>query len=277
MVALTAFGLAAATTPARKLDDVKESGVLNAVVYYDNPPYSWEDPKTGEGRGIEADLARAVAREMGLKLNLLVRIAGESADDDVRSNIWQGPRTGGLKGDVMFHVPTDREFIGRNQMAAISNPYHHEQFVIAVHPDLVTDTSSLDAFKTQKVSVRFSNAGHYFLAFTMDGQLKTNVSPYMQFNDAVDVFKKREVAGLMGPRGDVEAALTGSGLDVEYITPEFPATLVSAWNVGTAVHTDARDVGYAVGRALKKLEASGEMAKIFKKHGVTRVAPPTRR
>ncbi|MEL7048600.1 MAG: ABC transporter substrate-binding protein, partial [Pseudomonadota bacterium] len=87
--AIALVGLVAATTPARKLEDVEASGVLRAVVYYDNKPFSWEDPETGEGKGIEVELARAIAREMKVDLKLLIRIAGESADDDVRSNIWQ--------------------------------------------------------------------------------------------------------------------------------------------------------------------------------------------
>ncbi|MEO1281465.1 MAG: transporter substrate-binding domain-containing protein [Pseudomonadota bacterium] len=276
MAAVALLGLVAASTPARKLEDVEASGVLRVVVYYDNRPFSWEDPKTGEARGIEADLARAVARELGLKPKMLIRIAGESADDDVRSNIWQGPRTGGLKGDVMFHVPTDREFIARNQLAAISNPYHHEQIVIAVRTDMV-DAPKLETFETEKVAVQFSTAGHYFLAFARDGKLKTNVSPYIKFDDAADVFFKKEAAGLMGPRSEIEAVLNGKGIDVKFITPEFPETLIGAWNVGIAVHTDGRDVGYAVGRALRKIRGSGEMEKIFNAYGVAYVPPPVRR
>lgn len=268
---------AAAPASARPLQDVEDSGRLIVVLYYNNAPFSWEDKDTGEPKGIEVDLARAIAKEMGLKPHILIRMAGETSDDDVRSNIWQGPRTGGLKGDVMFHVPIDREFVARNQQAMLSNPYHHEQIVVAVHPDLVDVSEGLDAFASRKIAVRFSTAGHYLLMFAKDGAYKTNVAPYSKFDDAVTAFKAREVTALMGTRSDIEAALSGSGLEVAYIEPEFPETLVGAWNIGTAVHTDGRDVGYAVGRVLRKLATSGEMAEIFARYGVTHTPPPVRR
>lgn len=285
MIRSTAFGLAAAAlvwaaavpASARPLDDVKASGRLIVALYYDNAPFSWEDPKTGQAKGIEADLARAVAKELGLEAQILVRMAGESSDDDVRSNIWQGPRTGGLKADIMFHVPIDREFVARNQEAMLSNPYHHEQIVVAVHPDLVDVADGLAAFAKQKIAVRFSTAGHYLLTFADGGAYKTNVSPYFEFTDAVKAFKAREVAALMGTRSDIEAALAGSGIETASMEPTFPDTLIGAWNVGTAVHTDGRDVGYAVGRILSQMRTSGEMARIFASHGVTHVPPPVRR
>lgn len=246
------------------------------VLYGDNAPFSWED-KDGAPKGIEVDLARAVAKELGLEAQILIRMAGESSDDDVRSNIWQGPRTGGPKGDVMFHVPVDRAFVARNQEAMISNPYFHERIVVAVHPDLIDPALGLEAFRSNKIAVRFSTAGHYLLAFANKGAYKTNVVPYFKFPDAVAAFTAREVPALMGTRSDIEAGLAGSGVEVKYFEPEFPSTLIGSWNVGTAVHVDGRDIGYSIGRILKKLTDSGEMAKIFESYGVTYTPPPVLR
>ncbi|MEL7049759.1 MAG: ABC transporter substrate-binding protein, partial [Pseudomonadota bacterium] len=81
----------------------------------------------------------------------------------------------------------------------------------------------------------------------------------------------------MGPRSEVQAALVGQGVDATFFAPEFPESLIGAWNVGIAVHSDGRDIGYAVGRALRKIRASGEMEKIFKSYGVDLVPPPVRR
>jgi polar amino acid transport system substrate-binding protein len=258
---------------ARPLDDVIATGVLNVIVYRDNKPYSWETDG-GEVKGIDADLARAIAGELKVKANVIARSAGEEVDDDIRSNIWQGPRTGGIKGDVMMHVPLDPELIARNNLAALSNPYYHEETVIAVDP-VKTAGKGIDAFKSMKVAVRFSNAAHYFLAFANDGAYRENVSPWMKFDDAAAYFIEGKAAGLAGPRSEVEAALSGSGVKVEYIVPDIPDTLRSRWNVGTAVNLDSRDLGYAIGRALRKLAEAGEVARIFEKHGASYVPPPT--
>jgi len=270
------IGIVAVSASARPLDDVKASGQLNVVVYYDNKPFSWFEDGSDTPLGVEVDMARAVAKELGLKPNIMLRVAGESADDDVRSNVWQGPRTGGLKADIMFHVPIDREFIGRNQEAQISNSYHYEETVVAVHPDMV-ETVGLEAFEKSKIAVQFSTAGHYFLTFVKDGAIRNNVSPYSRLSGAVDVFKARDVAGLMGERSKLENALKDFEGQVEYFVPEIPSNYVSAWNYGTAVHTDGRDVAYAVGRILRKMRASGEMAEIFAKYGVTLRDPPVQR
>ena len=60
----------------------------------------------------------------------------------------------------------------------------------------------------------------------------------------------------------IEAALAGSNLKLRFQVPAFPVTLRGRWNVGMAVKEDSRDLGYAIGGALRKLKASGELAKI---------------
>jgi len=262
----------AAQCVARPLDVVIATGVLNVIVYYDNKPYSWEED--GKVKGIDADIARAIARELEVKAKVIARTAGEEVDDDLRSNIWQGPRTGGIKGDVMMHVPMDPVLIARNNLVAISNPYYHERVVLAVDPAKVGD-KGLAAFREHKVAVRFSNAAHYYLAFAEEGAFRNNVSPWMKFEDAAKAFKEGASAGLAGPRSEVESALSDYDKPVEYITLEMPETLRSKWNVGTAVNHDSRDLGYAIGRALRKIRASGELQKIFESYGAKYVEPAT--
>lgn len=271
-LAATSFSGLAATAPAREMEDVKASGILRVIVYAKNRPFSWVDDASGSIKGIDADIGRALAKQLGLKPQIIPRIAGESADDDIRSNIWQGPRTGGVTGDVMLNIPIDREFIGRNPMAAISNPYFNEEIVVAVHPDMVGG-QGLDAFKTKKIAVKFSSAGHYFLNFTQDGAFKPNVAPYLDYDEAIALFLDRKAAGLMGRRSLIEAAVNARGLKVDWIEPEFPSSLIRSWNLGTAVHSEGRDVGYAVGRALRKLRSSGALEAIFASYGVTYVPP----
>jgi len=77
---------------ARPLDEVKEAGELRVIVYTDAKPFSWEDGD--KVVGINADLGRAIAKQLGVKPKIIARGAGEEVDDDIRSNIWQGPRTG---------------------------------------------------------------------------------------------------------------------------------------------------------------------------------------
>jgi polar amino acid transport system substrate-binding protein len=258
---------------ARPLDDITASGVLRVIVYDDFAPFAWVDAD-GTVKGIDADIARAIAAKMSVKPEVIARIAGEEVDDDLRSNIWQGPRTGGAVGDVMMHVPMEKEFIARNNLVGISNAYHHEKVVLAVHPDMADPALGLKAFAKAKLAVQFATSAHYYVMFADDEAYKLNVNPYRKMPDAVESFLARENAGVIGPRSEIEALLGDKRDTVKILEPVFETELRLAWTIGTAVKQDSRDTGYAVGKALREMEASGELAAIFAKYGVTRVAPP---
>ncbi len=266
---------ASGTVSARPLDEVRASGELRVVVYDDNAPFSWTDA-SGVVQGVDADLARAIAGELGVKANLIARIAGEEVDDDLRSNIWQGPRTGGLVGDVMMHVPMERAFIARNPLVAISNAYYHEKIVLAVQADAAVPAeprSMLQPFRAAKLAVQFATVAHYYAMFADDGVYKTNINPYRKFESAVAAFRSRENVGLLGRRAQIEAALKGIQ-GFKLVEPAFETELRMAWTVGMAVKENSRDTGYAIGNALNALLQRGEVAKIFERHGLTHFPPP---
>lgn len=255
---------------ARPVEKIKKTGDLRVVVYREFKPFSWEED--GKAKGIDADISREIAKALGVRAKIFVRTAGEEVDDDVRSNIWQGPRTGGLKGDIMFHIPMDKVLVERNDRAIISNGYYHEEYVLVVNTDKVDKSQGLKAFKdANKVAVEFSTAGHYFLAFTEDQALQKSVSPYMKFQSAVDSFKAGESAGIVGRRAQVEHFLKDSKIKVETVPLDFPDTLRSKWNVGIALATDSKDLEAEITKVLADLTKSGKLAEIFKSYGVTLV------
>ncbi len=266
--AATFFPISVESRPLKK---VLETNVLLISLYRDNAPFSWED--NNEVKGLDADIGRALASKLGVSPKFLVRTAGEEVDDDIRSNIWQGPRTGGPKADVMLHIPMDKELVARNDRARIANAYYHEEIVLAVNTDMVREDEGLMAFTKQKVACQFSTAGHYFLAFTKDQAIKKNVSPYMKFVDAAAVFRSREVAGLMGRKAEIEVALKGSDIPIRYLTTKFPETLRSNWDIGMAVAQDSGDLEKKLGEVLVELKESGSLKKIFEPYGVTPIPP----
>ncbi|MCH9808999.1 MAG: transporter substrate-binding domain-containing protein [Alphaproteobacteria bacterium] len=280
LAAVVAFTIAsialAVNASARPLDEVREHGTLRVNVYTDFKPFSWvEGDKVV---GIDADIGRAIAKELGVKADIIARGAGEEVDDDIRSNIWQGPRTGGVKGDVLMHVPLDRELIARNNLAAISNGYYHEHVILALKSDVLGPDASLTVFEDgskHKLACQFATSTHYFLAFARDGKIRNQVSPFVKFESAAENFLEGGSAGLMARRAQIEYTLRGHNLKLHYQTLEFPASLRSKWNVGTAVREDSRDLGHAIGRILRKLRSDGELQKIFANYGLT-YHPPKR-
>lgn len=266
------FWAVAFSASARPLDDVIASKVLRVVVYEDNRPFSWTEH--GAPKGIEVDIARRLAAGLGVEADIIVRTAGEEVDDDLRSNIWQGPRTGGAVGDVMMHVPTDKELVIRNPLVQISNPYFHEHVVLFTHPDLVGADTGFAPFSKLKLAVQFASVAHYFIAFADEGAYRDNVNPYLKMKDAAESFLARENAGLLGRRALIESELHGKPGPFRMSEPEMPGILKMRWTVGTAVKEDSRDLGYQIGNLLAELARSGELARICAAYGVTYQPPP---
>ncbi|MBB2926523.1 ABC transporter substrate-binding protein [Paraburkholderia silvatlantica] len=68
---LTALLVVASTTAhADRLDDIKRAGVLRVAAFDSNPPFGFVDPKDNQIVGLDVDYARAVARSLGVKLEI---------------------------------------------------------------------------------------------------------------------------------------------------------------------------------------------------------------
>jgi polar amino acid transport system substrate-binding protein len=77
-----AGGLAALASPlplsAAPLAKVRELGVLRVAVYKHNRPWSWAEPDNSTNlRGIDVDLAGALAQKLGVKLDIEEFTAGD--------------------------------------------------------------------------------------------------------------------------------------------------------------------------------------------------------
>ena len=122
---------------------------------------------------------------------------GEKADDDLRVNVWKGPLTGG-GGDIMMHVPIDREFALRNREAVLGNAYFQERVALAIHPELTGDNPSFDAFKTKKIGVQLGTVADYFLMTYDNGALIPNVAHHVKPEAGAREFAAKQTAALWG-------------------------------------------------------------------------------
>jgi polar amino acid transport system substrate-binding protein len=275
-IAVTLGVLAAAGTlaQARPLDEVTQSGTLRVIAYLDNKPFSWET-EDGKPQGIDVDLAEAIAGELGVKADVVLRMQGEKADDDLRGNVWRGPLTGGGVGDIMMHVPIDREFASRNTQAVIGNAYFEERVAVAVDSSKVAKIDTFDLFKTEKIAVQLGTVADYFLMTFDGGALIENVNHYVKPPDGARLFVSKQTPALMGVRSHIEGLLHEAGVKAAILEPRMPTIVRSKWLVGMAVNEKSRDLRDAVGRALENLRASGKLQQIFSRYGVSYIAPPT--
>lgn len=258
---------------SRPLDDVIASKKIRIIAYNDNKPFSYLD-ENGKPKGIDVDIGKAIAAELGVEPEVILRMPGETADDDVRVNVWQGPRTGGGVGDIVMHIPYDHEFRVRNMEAVIVNPYFQEQIAVAIHPDMIPKDFTFDMFKTPpKIGVQLASVADYFLMTYKDGALIDNIAHHRKPADGVKEFANKEIAALMGVRSLIEGALSEAGMTPVMVQPKMDGIVRRSWVIGMAVHENSRDLGYKVGDIIAKLKTSGSMKKIFARHGITYVHP----
>lgn len=268
----TVISAIAGEAQSRPLDEVVASGSLRVIAYLDNAPFSWEED--GKPKGVDVDIAQAIAKDLGVKCEIVLRMAGENADDDLRANVWRGPLTGGGVGDLMMHVPIDREFAVRNPEAVIGNPYFQERVAVAIHSDLTGDKPTFDVFKTTKIGVQLGSVSDYFLLSFEDGALINNVVHHIKAKDGAKQFANKEVSALMGVRANIEAQLHDLSLKPVLVEPPMDGIVRTTWNIGMGWRENSRDLGYAVQASLTKLIDSGAMAAIFNSYGITYFQPP---
>ncbi|MEQ1653948.1 MAG: ABC transporter substrate-binding protein [Hyphomicrobium sp.] len=271
-LACALFCLAPAAAFPRPLDDVIASKVLKVVAYEDNAPFSYVE--NGEEKGIDIDLGRALAKELGVEAQIILRMPGEKVDDDLRVNVWKGPLTGGGVGDIMLHVPTDRELAMRNKEAVIGNPYFQETIAVAINPKRVAKDVEFKFFKGQKIGVKMATVSDYFLMTYEDGALIENIAHHVKSPVGVKEFMTGETTALMGVRSETEGLLHKLGGKADFITPNMDGIVRTQWVIGTAVDEKSRDLQYAIGAAIAKMKESGALQNIFAKYGVTYKPPP---
>jgi len=272
LAACAAAAMAATASHARPLDDVVQSKVLHVVLYDDNEPFSWE--AGGQIKGIDADIARAVAAKLGVEADLIVRMQGEKLDQDLRFNVVRGTLGGGIAGDVMFHIPVDPEMVATSREAVIGNAYFQQRVALALKPGRAAEVTSFDAFKTGKIGVQLGTVADYFLMRYAEGALVDHVAHYLKPAQGVARFASGETGAILGVRSSLEALLKDQGQTAQWSTPPMPGLVRSSWVLGTAVNEKSRDLGRAIGDALHELAADGTLKAICEKYAVTYLPPP---
>ena len=176
--------------------------------------------------------------------------------------------------DVMLHVPTDPELARRNKEVVIANPYFLETIAVAINPERVPSDSSFDAFKTRKIGVKLATVSDYFLMTYEDGALINNIAHFIKGPQGAKEFMNGETAALMGVRSEIEGTLFEAGASAPFIAPNMDGIVRRDWTIGMAVDERSRDLGYALGDALQKMQSSNTLKSIFANYGVTYIPPP---
>ena len=268
--ALAAAPLAAAL-PARAdgLEAFRQRGRLRFAVYNDFPPYSMAG-----GKGIDADLARALAAKLGLAPEVVGFNADEDMNDDLRNMVWKGHYLGTQPADVMMHVPVDPYLAKANDKVRIFGAYHREALALARRPEQVRQAPSgsaavaLEVFTREKIGVETASLADAFLLGVLNGRLRENVVHFKTVAEAAQAALEGKIAAVMAPRAELEAALKGRGeLVIDVVN--FPELQTGSWPLGMAVKVEEQALADAVAAALAELKRDGTLTEIFRRHGIS--------
>ena len=249
---------------ARPLDKVRETGVLRVAVYQDYKPYSWRE--NGRAVGIDVEIADALAKSIGARLDLFELSAGDDIGDDLRNGVWRGSVLGESPGDVMLHVPFDRLLEKQNDKVSLFGPYHVDGMAMIVDPTKAAAALDLSLFEREKVAVAVGTIGDMLMITTHDYSFRNNVVHERDLERAAGDFENGATPAFYGEASASEAFARAGARPFAIVYPK--TGLTSDWAIGMAVKSDSRDLGAYLETALNKLTDSGEMQKIFAKYGV---------
>jgi ABC-type amino acid transport substrate-binding protein len=271
--ALAALPMAVALPAiADGLETIRQRGRLRVAVYNDFTPYSMAG-----GKGIDADIARAIAAKLGLAAEIVGYNAGEDMNDDLRNMVWKGHYLGTQPSDVMMHVPVDEYLARANDKVRIFGAYHVETLALARNPERVPKALSgsaavaLEIFTREKIGVETTSLADSFLLGVLNGRLRENVVHFKSVGEAAQGMAEGKVAAVLAPRAELEAAV--KGLDkVVLDSPKFAELKIDSWPLGMAVKVEDQALAEAIGGALAALKTDGTIADIFKRYGISHQA-----
>lgn len=251
----------AACAQAYDLPEIKKRGQIKVAFYNGFPPFS------DAGKGIDVDLAQAVAAKLGVKMVPLPFDADENMEDDLRNMVWKGHYLGYGPADVMMHVPVDREYMARVEQVRFLAPYHRERFSIARNTERIPNLDSMTPFEKERIGVEGASMPHTMLLAADAGRYRANVVHFKSAEAAVAALKRGEVAAVLAQQGELEGGLNGvKGFAIS--EPPMPVLNRRQWALGMAVKAGHEELASALQQAMNELVTEGAVSRIFAKYGV---------
>lgn len=246
------------------LDQIVERGFIEFAVYEDFPPYSWEEG--GAARGVDIELGRLIAEDLGVEARFNFVAAAETIDGDLRNYVWKGPIVGGRVSNVMLHVPYNSDLDCRIEQAVLTGQYYNEKIAIAYRRDAYPDGGPTPIyFRYDSVGVENDSIADFYLSSLANGQVQPNISRFPTPAAAMAALADGEVKAVMGARSQLAFGLTP---DLALHEPPLLGFAVSEWTIGVAVRHTFRPLAYAVDDAVKAAANDGRLQKIFADHGL---------
>jgi ABC-type amino acid transport substrate-binding protein len=273
LLALTALAISASINPAAQaqeeksaLASIQQRGLLKVALYKNFPPFSDQD------KGVDVDIAAALATKLGVKMTVLWFEAGENMDDDLRNMVWKGHYLGYGPADVMLHVPIDRNYMAKVDKVKFFAPYQRERYAVARNLEMLPSLESFEPFEKLSMAVEGNSLAANLMLSMDSGRYTKTMRIFKTTAESIAALKAGTVAAVVAQSGELEGGIHGDarfGIDL----PPNPILQTRQWAVGLAVKAGHDDLANALQTAMNDLMADGTIKEIMKKHGVTHRQP----
>lgn len=236
---------------------IRAKGVLSVAIYNDNPPFNTK------GQGIDVELARLLAAQLGCKPTLLPFDADDAMSDDLRNMVWKGHYLGYGPADVMLHVPVDKPLMAEEHKVLIFGPYYRERIMMARRLDRLPDLESLAALKGHPVAVAGQSLAGWLLIGADGGAYREQLTTHLPNGvEAARMLQRGEVDAAAGQASELYSVL---GKDPRFYIEALPMPRAphDGWAVGMAVKKESEDLAQALQAGLNALAADGRLAQVF--------------
>lgn len=263
------------TAQAQDLSDwakVQSSGVLTVAVYNYLSPYS------DQGKGIDVDIAKALATKLGLGLKVRPFNEDEEFSDDLRNMVSRGHYLAGPPADVLMHAPVDAYTIQKEDQVLFFSPYTRDDIYVARN---LKKLPTLDSFKPftesgNKIGAEVAALPSIMLAGADNAAYADNLVNFKTPKEAVDAMLNGELVAVMATRAELEWALHQyPEKKADYYVSKVPHNSLptKGWVVGMATKKSNRELAEKLTVAMNELKESGELNKIFERYGVKYMRP----
>lgn len=270
---LSCCGIFCTTTFARSYDDIIESNEIVVAVYRDYIPFSYQE--NGEAKGIDVALAKHIAKKLGVKVRFRWVTADENVEGDLRNNLWKGHFLKRTVADLMLRVPYDKAYsqlrddIGElvHEQVHMFAPYHTESWKIIFNNQKIEDVSTMAVFQYHDIGVEVDSIPQFYLMSVFNGRMSKRTKQFNSVELAVSAMHEQKIDAVMGLRSQVSYYQHQlASPNYQLASNAFPNIGKQQWDIGMAVKSDYRQLGYAVTDIVEEMIASGKMKKLFEDH-----------
>ncbi|MEI7535938.1 MAG: transporter substrate-binding domain-containing protein [Comamonadaceae bacterium] len=248
------------------LQKIQQRGVLTVALYKDFAPFS------DNGKGIDVELAEALAGKLGVKMTPLWFTAADDVAGDLRKMVWKGTPIGYGPADLMMHVPVDPQYMAKVDQVKIFGAYHRERFAIGRQLEALPSLENLEPFEKLSLGVEGESMGALVMLSADSGRYRDKLKIFKSTDDAIAALKSGAVAAVLGQQGELE---NGVGADPRFAIDLPPNQLLKMqqWRIGLAVKAENVELVKALETAMNELLADGTVTRIVQGYGLRHRLP----